>query len=75
MNPTNILISQPMLHFKAVAKSRFRKAADVVLCIFGLVVMVYTTSLTIKSWASGSAEPGLPSYCDKKKLGLLPSSL
>lgn len=58
-----------MLHFKAVAKSRFRKACDVLLCIFGLVVMLYTTSLTIISWASGGGEPSLPSYCDKKKLG------
>jgi proton-coupled amino acid transporter len=58
-----------MLHFKAVAKTRFRKAADVLLCIFGVIVMVYTTSLTIISWASGNVEPSLPSYCDKKKLG------
>ena len=55
-----------MLHFKGVAKTRYRKSADVLLCIFGLVVMAYTTSLTIISWASGTAEPGLPSYCDKQ---------
>jgi proton-coupled amino acid transporter len=60
-----------MLHYKAVAKTRFRKTADVVLCIFGFVVMVYTTSLTVVSWASGSEDPGLPSYCDKKKLELI----
>lgn len=60
---------QPMLHFKSVAKTRFRKAADVLLCIFGLVVMVYTTSLTIMSWAGGDPKPGLPSYCDKKNAG------
>lgn len=57
-----------MLHFKAVSKTRFRKACDVILCIFGLVVMVYTTSLTVISWASGDEVPGLPSYCDKQKL-------
>jgi proton-coupled amino acid transporter len=61
-----------MLHFKGVAKTRFRKAADILLGIFGLVVMVYTTSLTVMSWANGGGEPGLPSYCDKKKLGLVP---
>lgn len=57
-----------MLHFRGVAKTRFRKGADVLLCIFGLTVMVYTTTLTVKSWAQGGGEPGLPSYCDKKKL-------
>jgi proton-coupled amino acid transporter len=61
-----------MLHFKGVAKTKFRKIADVLLCIFGLTVMVYTTALTVMSWAKGGGEPGLPSYCDKKKLGLLP---
>jgi proton-coupled amino acid transporter len=60
-----------MLHYKSVAKTRFRKSADVLLCIFGLVVMVYTTSLTIISWVSGHVEPSLPSYCDKQKLGQL----
>jgi solute carrier family 36 (proton-coupled amino acid transporter) len=55
-----------MLHFKAVAKTKVRKAADVLLCIFGFVVMVYTTSLTMISWASGDQAPGLPSYCEKK---------
>jgi proton-coupled amino acid transporter len=60
-----------MLHFKAVAKTQFRKSADILLCVFGLIVMVYTTSLTIKSWASGSAKHGLPSYCDKKNAEFL----
>jgi proton-coupled amino acid transporter len=55
-----------MLHFKAVAKTRSRKTADVLLCIFGFVVMVYTTTLTMISWASGNQEPRLPSYCEKK---------
>ncbi|KAI9046580.1 hypothetical protein LZ554_009324 [Drepanopeziza brunnea f. sp. 'monogermtubi'] len=63
-----VYIYPPMLHFKAVSKTRFRKACDVLLCIFGFVVMVYTTSLTVISWASGDEEPGLLSYCDKKKL-------
>jgi proton-coupled amino acid transporter len=59
-------IIQPMLHFKGVAKTRFRKTCDVLLCIFGLIVMVYTTALTVMSWARGNQDPGLPSYCDKK---------
>jgi len=60
-----------MLHFKGVAKTRFRKSADVLLCVFGLVVMGYTTSLTVMSWAAGDQEPSLPSYCDKQKNPLL----
>lgn len=60
-----------MLHYRAVARTRFRKACDVLLCVFGFVVMAYTTALTLKSWASGSAEPGLPSYCEKKKTGMI----
>lgn len=60
-----------MLHMRGVAKTRFRKTCDLLLCIFGIVVMVYTTALTIKSWAGGDEEPGHPSYCDKKKLGLI----
>ena len=62
-----LMLSQPMLHFRGVAKTRFRKAADVLLCIFGLVVMVYTTSLTIISWAGGNEAPRQPGYCDEKK--------
>ena len=38
---------------------------------FGFIVMGYTTSLTVMSWASGNEEPKLPGYCDKKKAGLL----
>ena len=47
-----------MLHYKAVAKNVAWKIADVVLCIFGLGVMVYTTALTVKSWVGGNDAPG-----------------
>jgi proton-coupled amino acid transporter len=60
-----------MLHYKAVAKTSFRRGCDVLLCIFGFVVMGYTTALTLKSWAGGDETVKLPSYCDKKKAGLL----
>jgi proton-coupled amino acid transporter len=60
-----------MLHYRGVAKNVAWKAADVLLCIFGFIVMAYTTSLTIISWASGNEEPSLPSYCDKKKAHLV----
>lgn len=59
-----------MLHFQGVAKSRFRKACDVLLCVFGLGVMIYTTGQTIASWGTTSGKPAL-SYCDKKGKGLL----
>jgi proton-coupled amino acid transporter len=57
-----------MLHYKGVAKTRFWKVADVILCVFGLIVMVYTTTLTVMSWADGDAEPRRPGHCDKEKL-------
>ncbi|EHK96849.1 putative amino acid permease C3H1.09c [Glarea lozoyensis 74030] len=69
VNAVQFLYS-PMLHYRAVAKTTFRKFCDVLLCIFGLVVMGYTTSLTLKSWAGGDEAPKLPGYCDKKKAGL-----
>jgi proton-coupled amino acid transporter len=53
-----------MLHYKAIAKSRFRKLADIALGIFGAVVMTYTTSLTVISWASGEQVPDVPRFCD-----------
>jgi proton-coupled amino acid transporter len=58
---------QPMLHYKAIAKTHFRKVADVALGIFGAVVMTYTTSLTIISWANGEQAPDVPRYCDSHK--------
>ncbi|KAH8820069.1 transmembrane amino acid transporter protein-domain-containing protein [Xylogone sp. PMI_703] len=61
-----VYIYPPMLHYKAVAKNNFRKFADVILCIFGVIVMAYTTALTVLNWASSDAEPSLPGYCDKK---------
>lgn len=53
-----------MLHYKAVAVSHKQKIGDIVLGLFGTVVMVYTTSLTVKSWASGSSAKS-PGYCDQ----------
>lgn len=57
---------QPLLHYKGVARSRLWKASDIALCIFGIVAMGYTTSLTIMSWAKASG-PALPGYCDSKR--------
>jgi proton-coupled amino acid transporter len=56
---------QPMLHYKAVARSSRARALDVALCVLGFVGMAYTTALTISSWVNGSeAKP--PGYCDSR---------
>lgn len=57
-----VYIYPAMLHYKAVANSRRQRIADVSLCVFGFVVMVYTTALTVKSWANGSGSK-TPGYC------------
>ncbi|KAI0011147.1 vacuolar amino acid transporter 3 [Xylariaceae sp. FL0662B] len=62
-----VYIYPPMLHYKGVARSRFRKVSDIALCIFGLIAMAYTTSLTVISWASGPSGPPLSKYCDTNR--------
>jgi solute carrier family 36 (proton-coupled amino acid transporter) len=59
-----------MLHYRGVAKTTFRKFCDVILCVFGFIVMAYTTTLTLKSWAGGNEALKPPGYCDKKRDGL-----
>ncbi|XXG99779.1 hypothetical protein Hte_006120 [Hypoxylon texense] len=63
-----VYIYPPMLHYKGVATTRTRKISDIALCIFGVIAMAYTTSLTVISWASGPSGPSLPKYCDTNKL-------
>ena len=55
--------AKALLHLKAVAQTRTQKVADIVLCILGFIGMVYTTTLTIQSWANGSGVKA-PDYCD-----------
>ena len=59
-----LMLSEAMLHYKAIANSKKQRIADVILCVFGLVVMAYTTVLTAKSWANGSSSKP-PGYCDE----------
>lgn len=56
--------SKPIMHLKAIAHTRFQQLVDILLCVIGAVAMAYTTTLTLKSWASGTGgkEPG---YCDQ----------
>jgi len=60
-----VFIYPPMLHYRAVARTRLAQALDVLLCILGAVGMIYTTSLTIQSWVHGGA-PKAPGYCDSR---------
>ncbi|VTT75715.1 unnamed protein product [Fusarium fujikuroi] len=59
-----VFIYPPMLHYKAIARTKFWKVADILLCIFGFIAMAYATTLTAMSWAT--AEPKHPGYCDEK---------
>ncbi|EFQ27874.1 transmembrane amino acid transporter [Colletotrichum graminicola] len=61
-----VYIYPPLLHYKAVAKNKLWKISDIVLCVFGLIAMAYTTTLTVYSWAGGSSEPSPPAYCDRR---------
>ncbi|KAL2268595.1 hypothetical protein VTJ83DRAFT_3441 [Remersonia thermophila] len=61
-----VYIYPPMLHYKAVAKTALRRWSDVLLGIFGLIAMAYTTSLTIASWAGDEGGGKLPSHCELK---------
>lgn len=58
---------QPMLHYRAVAATPFRKFSDIFLCICGAIVMVYTTSMTIINWAGDNNAVPVPKFCDGKR--------
>lgn len=51
------------MHYKAVSNTTWKKVADLLLCVFGVVVMGYTTALTVISWTQGQ-ETKPPGYCD-----------
>lgn len=57
-----------MLHYRGVGGSRLQKISDIALCVFGAVVMIYTTSLTIVNWVGGEESPKSPGYCDSRKM-------
>ncbi|RUS18205.1 transmembrane amino acid transporter protein-domain-containing protein [Endogone sp. FLAS-F59071] len=44
-------IFPPLFHLKAVAKTRTEKILDIMLCTFGIIVMVFTMSVTVGEWA------------------------
>ncbi|PKS05288.1 hypothetical protein jhhlp_008660 [Lomentospora prolificans] len=61
-----VYIYPPMLHYRAVARSKAWRISDVLLCLFGIAAMAYTTSLTVISWAKSPSGPSVPGYCDPK---------
>lgn len=60
-----VYIYPPLLHYRAVSRTFWQRFSDVFLCIFGLVVMAYTSALTISSWINGDSAKA-PGYCDSK---------
>ncbi|RUS34947.1 transmembrane amino acid transporter protein-domain-containing protein [Jimgerdemannia flammicorona] len=40
-----------LFHLKAVARTRVERIADVALCVFGVIVMIFTMSVTAGEWA------------------------
>lgn len=44
-----VYIYPPYLHMKGIAESRRAKVADVAMMVLGLVVMIYTTIITVKN--------------------------
>lgn len=55
------------MHYKVVARNRWQRISDLLLCVFGVLVMGYTTALTVISWTNGSGQPKAPGYCDESK--------
>ncbi|KAK9364087.1 transmembrane amino acid transporter protein-domain-containing protein [Lipomyces starkeyi] len=53
----------PLLHYRACATSMFNKTIDIVICVFGLGSMIYTTSNTIASWATSTPDNDFFKYC------------
>ena len=58
-----VYIYPPLLHLKAISKTRWQIWSDYALCAFGIVVCGYTTALTIVQWSGGS-QVKMPGYCD-----------
>ncbi|KAI9841196.1 MAG: neutral amino acid transporter [Sclerophora amabilis] len=58
-----VYVYPPMLHYKAVARTTSERGRDIALVVFGIVVMFYTTTLTLIGWVNGNDEK-TPGYCD-----------
>ena len=47
-----VFVYPPILHYKAVSRTRAQRGADIALAIFGILAMFYTTATSIHSWIS-----------------------
>ena len=45
-----------MFHYKAMARTRWQLSSDLAIVIFGVIVMAWTTYMTLKSWVQGDVE-------------------
>ncbi|PNS18956.1 hypothetical protein CAC42_6051 [Sphaceloma murrayae] len=61
-----VYVYPPLMHYRVVSTKTWQRVADICLVIFGIIVMGYTTTLTIISWTSGSSGGKAPGYCDSK---------
>ncbi|KAH7342119.1 transmembrane amino acid transporter protein-domain-containing protein [Rhizoctonia solani] len=52
-----------MLHYKAVAKTRFQKGSDIALMVFGMAAAMYTSYQTIKLMATPSSPVEHVGHC------------
>ncbi|EEH19184.1 hypothetical protein PABG_01503 [Paracoccidioides brasiliensis Pb03] len=57
-----VYVYPPMLHLKAVSRTKLQKVADIGLAVFGVIGCLYTTILTISNWAT-SESSGPPHAC------------
>ena len=60
-----VYIYPPMMHYRVVSTHIWQRVFDVVLVIFGICFMVYTTAMTVIQWVGGQSAH-LPGYCDER---------
>jgi proton-coupled amino acid transporter len=51
------------MHYRVVATRTWQKVVDILLVVFGICMMTYTTALTVSAWANGESDT-TPGYCD-----------
>jgi solute carrier family 36 (proton-coupled amino acid transporter) len=52
-----------MMHYRVVSAKLWERALNLFLVVFGIVMMVYTTTLTVERWIDGGRAKS-PGYCD-----------
>ncbi|PSK55284.1 hypothetical protein B9Z65_2673 [Elsinoe australis] len=63
-----VYIYPPLMHYRVVSTKTWQRVADICLVIFGVILMGYTTTLTIVGWVNGNGAVKAPGYCDKGSL-------